>query len=103
MIASDQACTRLPLQNLHGKEGVSGSSPEEGFGKPLQAGRFCFTHYLQRFQLDQLWSTFWNTQTLASTRNSSKAPWFTRDLASSSGSVGGFSARVSLLHPPQVR
>ena len=31
--ANDRACTRLPPQNLHGKEGVDGSSPSEGFGK----------------------------------------------------------------------
>jgi hypothetical protein len=29
--ANDQACTPLPPQNFHGKEGVDGSSPSEGF------------------------------------------------------------------------
>jgi hypothetical protein len=29
-VARDRACTRVTLPNLHGKEGVSGSSPEEG-------------------------------------------------------------------------
>ena len=37
--ANDRACTRLPPQNLHGKEGVDGSSPSEGFDiKSLQIG-----------------------------------------------------------------
>ena len=30
VIASDRACTPLPPQNFHGKEGVDGSSPSEG-------------------------------------------------------------------------
>ena len=30
MVANDLACTRLPPQNLHGKEAVPGSSPGEG-------------------------------------------------------------------------
>ncbi len=38
--ASDRACTRLTLPNLHGKEGVYGSSPSEGFVKTLQNGSF---------------------------------------------------------------
>src|SRR6476661_10865368 len=36
-VATDRACTLLPPQNLHGKEGVDGSSPSEGFAQP---GRF---------------------------------------------------------------
>ena len=32
-VASDRACTRVTPQNLHGKEGVDGSSPSEGFDK----------------------------------------------------------------------
>jgi hypothetical protein len=35
-------CHRLP-EKFHGKEGVDGSSPSEGFEKPLQIGGF-FTH-----------------------------------------------------------
>ena len=30
----------VTTQNLHGKEGVDGSSPSEGFDKPLQIGAF---------------------------------------------------------------
>jgi hypothetical protein len=33
-------CDRLP-KGAHGKEGVSGSSPEEGFEKVLHSGLFC--------------------------------------------------------------
>src|SRR5262249_39687479 len=32
--ASARACTPLPPQNLHGKEGVDGSSPSEGLKRP---------------------------------------------------------------------
>jgi hypothetical protein len=39
-VAHDRACTRVTLENLHGKEGVGGSSPPEGFSpkKYLQIG-----------------------------------------------------------------
>src|SRR5580765_1821482 len=36
VLANDRACTPLPPQNLHGKEGVDGSSPSESFGKGQQ-------------------------------------------------------------------
>jgi hypothetical protein len=32
-VARDRACTRVTPKNLHGKEGVDGSSPSEGFDK----------------------------------------------------------------------
>jgi hypothetical protein len=32
-VASDRACTRVTPGNLHGKEGVDGSSPSEGLHK----------------------------------------------------------------------
>jgi hypothetical protein len=38
VVASDRACTRLPPQNLHGKEGVDGSSPSEGSKIPAKRG-----------------------------------------------------------------
>jgi hypothetical protein len=31
VVASARACTPVPPRNLHGKEGVDGSSPSEGF------------------------------------------------------------------------
>jgi hypothetical protein len=33
VILSDRTCPPVPLRNLHGKEGVDGSSPSEGFRK----------------------------------------------------------------------
>lgn len=47
---------------LHGKEGVSGSSPEEGSAKPPQRGNFWARSRLPPIQLEGVWSTFWNTQ-----------------------------------------
>jgi hypothetical protein len=35
-LANDRACTPLPHLNFHGKDGVDGSSPSEGFAKCLQ-------------------------------------------------------------------
>jgi hypothetical protein len=40
VLASNRACTRLPPQDLHGKEGTDGSSPPEGFGKGQQMAFF---------------------------------------------------------------
>ena len=39
-VGSDRACTRVTPRDLHGKEGVSGSSPEEGL-KFLQKAPLC--------------------------------------------------------------
>jgi len=42
--ANDRACTPLPPQNFHGKEGVDGSSPSEGsipWKNRPQMGGFC--------------------------------------------------------------
>jgi hypothetical protein len=42
VLANDRACAPVPSQNLHGKEGVDGSSPSEGFlRKALQNGLYC--------------------------------------------------------------
>ena len=41
MSANVRACTPLPRQNFHGKEGVGGSSPPEGSVKALQVGICC--------------------------------------------------------------
>jgi hypothetical protein len=40
MSASDRLCTRVPPPYFHGKERVDGSSPSEGFKKPLQTSDF---------------------------------------------------------------
>jgi hypothetical protein len=39
-VADDPACTRVTLRNLHGKEGVDGSSPSEGFAERPANWRF---------------------------------------------------------------
>jgi hypothetical protein len=54
-------CDRLPME-VHGKEGVDGSSPSEGFTKTLQSGAFHLKLYLHGFQRDRVWNTFWNTR-----------------------------------------
>ena len=40
-VASDRGCTRVTRGNLHGKEGVDGSSPSEGSLKRPANGLFC--------------------------------------------------------------
>src|SRR5206468_9341848 len=42
VIASARPCTPVPPQNLHGKEGVDGSSPSEGSAKAPHVGAFSF-------------------------------------------------------------
>src|SRR6266540_4879579 len=37
-VASDRVCPRVTLRNLHGKEGVDGSSPSEGSAKAPETG-----------------------------------------------------------------
>jgi hypothetical protein len=51
VIANDRAGTPVPPQNFHGKEGVDGSSPSEGFTKGQQmafflAGERCDLRYV---------------------------------------------------------
>jgi hypothetical protein len=62
MVADDRACTQLPRQNFHGKEGVNGSSPLEGFTKTLQSATFHLKLHLHGMQRDRAWNTFWNTR-----------------------------------------
>ena len=40
-VADDRACTRVTPRNLHGKEGVDGSSPSEGFEKCRKQALSC--------------------------------------------------------------
>src|SRR5579864_2487569 len=49
------------VEHLHGKEGVDGSSPSEGFGKPRMAGLY-LERDLHDLQDAQLWSTSWSSQ-----------------------------------------
>jgi hypothetical protein len=64
-VAADaRSCPRLPPLNLHGKEGVDGSSPSEGFTKTPQNATFHLMLHLHGLQPDRVWSTFWNTRSL---------------------------------------
>jgi hypothetical protein len=52
-VARDRACTRMTLQNLHGKEGVDGSSPSEGLPKVPANRHFvvvCFDQQADTFR-----------------------------------------------------
>ena len=50
-VADDRACARVTAGNLNGKEGVSGSSPEEGSEKALHSRGFFFRPNLHSLQL----------------------------------------------------
>ena len=54
-------CDRLPLGS-HGREGVSGLSPEEAYAKAKHTEGFCF-RLLHSVQHAQGWNKFWNSQT----------------------------------------
>jgi hypothetical protein len=72
-------CHRLP-ETFHGKEGVSGSSPEEGSHKSPANGAFAFpiaVHFLQRARV---WNRFWNSQ-------AKKAPISLSNQTSEHGSI----------------
>src|ERR671918_2643016 len=56
VVASARACTRLPPQNLHGKEGVDGSSPSEGSAKAPQTGAFSFAGTCTISNVRWIWS-----------------------------------------------
>jgi hypothetical protein len=58
----DRACTRIPLPNLHGKEGVDGSSPSEGSAKAPQNGAFCFARTFTINNVRWVWSRLWSFQ-----------------------------------------
>jgi hypothetical protein len=50
MLANARPCPPVPPLNLHGKEGVDGSSPSEGSTKALQRERFLFRENLHDLQ-----------------------------------------------------
>jgi hypothetical protein len=45
-----ESCDRLP-KGAHGKEGVDGSSPSEGFGKAPEIAAFCLQGICSYFRL----------------------------------------------------
>jgi hypothetical protein len=54
-------CHRLPFGS-HGKEGVSGSSPEEGSAKSLHSGVSPFTSTCSLTNVRSVWSRLWSFQ-----------------------------------------
>src|SRR6266508_3617577 len=68
-VASDRACTRVTLPNLHGKEGVDGSSPSEGSAKAPQKGAFCFSKSCRISNMWWVWSPLWSFQIPKSSGN----------------------------------
>jgi hypothetical protein len=62
VLADDRACTRIPSQNFHGKEGVDGSSPSEGSAKAPQIGAFCLTGTCMFSSVRWVWSPSWSPQ-----------------------------------------
>ena len=61
-VASDRACTRVTPPNLHGKEGVDGSSPSEGSANRLQIGTFRPGSTCKRSTVYEVWSRLWSPQ-----------------------------------------
>jgi hypothetical protein len=59
---NDRACTRVTLSNFHGKEGVDGSSPSEGFAKAPQIGAFCLAWICRIVTVRWVWSPLWSPQ-----------------------------------------
>ena len=54
-------CDRLPSE-VHGKEGVDGSSPSEGSARHLQIGRFPFSPTCRSSSVRWVWSRLWSFQ-----------------------------------------
>ena len=61
-VASERACTPVTLPNFHGKEGVDGSSPSEGYAKAPHNGAFCFGSSCRFSNVGQVWSPLWSLQ-----------------------------------------
>ena len=61
-VADDRACTHVTLRNLHGKEGVDGSSPSEGFANALHVGAFSFRPTCSSSNVRWVWSRLWSFQ-----------------------------------------
>jgi hypothetical protein len=54
-------CDPLP-RKCHGKEGVSGSSPEEGSAKAPHVGAFSFRRACSSSNVRWVWSPLWSLQ-----------------------------------------
>jgi hypothetical protein len=53
-------CTPVPPQNLHGKEGVDGSSPSEGSAKVQHVAAFAFSPTCRVGRVRWVWSRLWS-------------------------------------------
>jgi hypothetical protein len=53
------SCAQLPI-GPHGKEGVDGSSPSEGFTKALEAAPFELPQPFHIFQIAEIWNRIGN-------------------------------------------
>ncbi len=62
MIASVRPCPPVPPSNLHGKEGVDGSSPSEGFAKAPQILAFSLVRTCTISSVRWVWSPSWSPQ-----------------------------------------
>ena len=71
-------CDRLP-KLFHGKEGVGGSSPSEGFSKAPQIGAFCFERTSTISSVRWVWSPIWSPQVQNTRWMQSKIDAFARD------------------------
>ena len=71
-VASDRACTPVTPGNLHGKEGVDGSSPSEGSAKAPQNGAFCLTGSCTTSSVQWVWSPLWSLQVQSARSKASK-------------------------------
>jgi hypothetical protein len=60
--ADDRACTRVTPGNLHGKEGVDGSSPSEGSAKAPETGAFSLRSACSASNVLWVWSRLWSFQ-----------------------------------------
>jgi hypothetical protein len=54
-------CAQLP-ESFHGKEGVSGSSPEEGSAKGPHIGAFSVEGTCRISSVQWVWSRLWSSQ-----------------------------------------
>jgi hypothetical protein len=56
VIACARPCPPRPTRNLHGKEGVDGSSPSEGSAKAPHVGAFAFSSTCRIGNVQWVWS-----------------------------------------------
>jgi hypothetical protein len=61
-VARDRACTRVTPRNLHGKEGIDGSSPSEGSAKAAQIAAFSVEPTCTASTMRWVWSRLWSFQ-----------------------------------------